>query len=250
MSVYDDNVHSVDPRELDLLVDGELSEAPRRALLRRLDQTPGGWRQCALAFLEAQSWRAGLGSLGGELTRDEDAPARIARRRPPSPARRWTTVLAVAAGLLIALGIGLLAGDMLRESRRGGAGGGNIASTDGGSAFAPEGPDDRKATPGRTEVPSDARPGPWRTVRVTVPGRQGESSQTLEVPCLESEQFDGAWLRDQPLRVPPELVRALRDPHVRVRQYRQLVPLRTPDGHQVVLPLERYRVQYVDNPAY
>ena len=39
---------------LELLADGELDEESRRDLLERLDRTADGWRQCALAFLQAQ----------------------------------------------------------------------------------------------------------------------------------------------------------------------------------------------------
>lgn len=42
---------------VDLLVDGELPDAERRALLERLDATNGGWKLCAIAFLEAQTFR-------------------------------------------------------------------------------------------------------------------------------------------------------------------------------------------------
>ena len=35
----------------DRLVDGEISAAERRELLESLDSRPGGWRQCALAFM-------------------------------------------------------------------------------------------------------------------------------------------------------------------------------------------------------
>ena len=55
-----------DARVLDRLVDGELSQAERRALLAALDDEPGGWRRCALAFLEAQSWRWQLAKLSTE----------------------------------------------------------------------------------------------------------------------------------------------------------------------------------------
>jgi hypothetical protein len=46
-----------DDRLIDRLVDGELPDAERRQLLLRLEAEPDGWRRCALAFLEAQSWR-------------------------------------------------------------------------------------------------------------------------------------------------------------------------------------------------
>ena len=49
----------LDDSRFDRLVDGELSEEERRELLAGLDAEPGGWRRCALAFLESQCWKAG-----------------------------------------------------------------------------------------------------------------------------------------------------------------------------------------------
>ena len=45
---------------LDLLVDGELSEDRRTELLTQLDQSADGWKHCALRFLETQSWQSAL----------------------------------------------------------------------------------------------------------------------------------------------------------------------------------------------
>jgi hypothetical protein len=45
---------------VELLVDDELDAVERRALLERLDQTDGGWKYCATAFLEAQTFRKAL----------------------------------------------------------------------------------------------------------------------------------------------------------------------------------------------
>ena len=53
-------------RVLDRLVDGELGADERRALLASLDDEPGAWRRCALACLEAQSWRWQLSRLAAE----------------------------------------------------------------------------------------------------------------------------------------------------------------------------------------
>ena len=59
-----------DPR-FDLLVDDELSEADRRELLSGLDETPGGWRACALAFLQAQSWKKEFAAIVREPAKPE-----------------------------------------------------------------------------------------------------------------------------------------------------------------------------------
>lgn len=42
---------------VELLVDDELDAVERRALLERLDAVEGGWKYCATAFLEAQTFR-------------------------------------------------------------------------------------------------------------------------------------------------------------------------------------------------
>ncbi len=42
---------------VELLVDDELDAVERRALLERLDAIDGGWKYCATAFLEAQTFR-------------------------------------------------------------------------------------------------------------------------------------------------------------------------------------------------
>jgi hypothetical protein len=92
-------------RWIDRLVDGELSGDERRALLARIAAEPGGWRRCALAFLEAQAWR--------------EAFVPVAMNAGPVPAATLTspkvhrlavarTAVAVAASLLMAFGLGWL----------------------------------------------------------------------------------------------------------------------------------------------
>jgi hypothetical protein len=100
----DGDVDRDDDRLIDRLVDGELPEPGRRALLARLDAAPDGWRRCALAFLEAQCWREALGPVAAPA----GAVARAAGRAvgpPPAPARlRW--LAATAAGMLAAFALG------------------------------------------------------------------------------------------------------------------------------------------------
>jgi anti-sigma factor RsiW len=105
-----------DERLIDRLVDGELPELERRELLRRLDSEPNGWRRCALAFLEAQNWRAALAPL--------DAPAAAQPAPlPPEPRRRprsWRSVrrltgLAAALAMAFALGWTLRGGPYVSD---------------------------------------------------------------------------------------------------------------------------------------
>src|SRR4051794_41175929 len=93
-----DNQHLIDR-----LVDGELDPAGRRALLVHFETEPGGWRRCALAFLEAQSWREALAPLaGGSASRSSAVPGTTPLVPRTSDARRWRPRAAVAAGWLSA----------------------------------------------------------------------------------------------------------------------------------------------------
>ena len=80
-SSADDTMPANDDLRFDLLVDGELSDIERRQLLAGLDDEPGGWRRCALAFLEDQAWRQSmqdvqrLGVTSG-ADQHQSAPAR------------------------------------------------------------------------------------------------------------------------------------------------------------------------------
>src|SRR4051794_19060678 len=92
--------------ELERLVDGELSPPEYRSLLASLDDEPGGWRQCALAFLEAQALASELAGIRGSLDLSHDRPVR-SRSRHIERRDLWT-FFAVAASFLVALGIGIL----------------------------------------------------------------------------------------------------------------------------------------------
>ena len=99
MSPIDENLPTLDDERFDLLVDGELPEPQRRRLLSELDHVPGGWRRCALAFLEAQSWKQGMQAVRGEST-VQALPARPIRRTG-FPGGLFGTLVAMAASFLI-----------------------------------------------------------------------------------------------------------------------------------------------------
>lgn len=96
---------STDDRLIDRLVDGDLPDDERRALLLRLEAEPDGWRRCALAFLEAQAWRHSLGSLAREVSGTK--PTGEILSLPETPRRLLAPRLAAwAAGLLAAFALG------------------------------------------------------------------------------------------------------------------------------------------------
>src|SRR3972149_3765527 len=113
-----ENLPTLDDRRFDLLVDGELPESERRNLLSTLDDLPGGWRRCALAFLEAQTWNEEMRSIRQESV----SPAQPARAAAQRACRGgpFRTLLPMAARFLIALGLGMVLHDLWRPG--GGAG--------------------------------------------------------------------------------------------------------------------------------
>ncbi len=89
----------------DRLVDGELSAIERERLLTSLDDRADGWRRCALAFLEAQSWRRQMKKLVAAPFQKRVQPSQV------TLAGGWlghkgVSWLALAAGLMLAFTVG------------------------------------------------------------------------------------------------------------------------------------------------
>jgi hypothetical protein len=250
---------------LDLLVDGELTDAARGELLLWCEQDPQGWRRCALAFLEGQSWSEGAKNLAAHpvqadvgaasraadgIRRDEDvagearlipasklAPTIEGPTRTSGGAWRWRTALgplAMAASFLLAFGLGLWT--------RGGWPAGDPTQP---------GPDRALGNRVATQEPADVPVprGPLGQVRLVVGGPNG-SADEIELPVVEGEAFDPAYLRSRPTAVPLEVERALERMGHRVQQRRELVPLRLEDGRRLIVPVDRVEVYPVGNRDY
>jgi hypothetical protein len=94
----------LDDHWIDRLVDGALSDADRRKVLARLDVEPDGWRHCALAFLEAQSWREALVPM---VNREPKAPlVPVQTGIWFGMPKRLRSLPAIAAALLAAFALG------------------------------------------------------------------------------------------------------------------------------------------------
>jgi hypothetical protein len=98
---------AISQHALDRLVDGELDADERRALLTGLTAEPDGWQRCALAFLEAQSWRKACRQIA--VQPDETPPA-AQRIVSPRQIRRPPLALAAAAVLALVFAGGLAVG--------------------------------------------------------------------------------------------------------------------------------------------
>lgn len=214
-------------RLLDLLVDGELSESQRCELLAWCEREPDGWRRCALAFLDAQSWSSVL----GQMARGDSAPIESMLSDDPllsAPAAGAPVVdlpkatlspswlgpaLALAASVLVAFALGLWA--------RGGMFG---------------------------DGPTIAAKGARDKVRLVADGPPG-TGDNIQMPVAEGQPVNDDWLGGQPA-MPRDIQQALERLGHRVRQQRQLVPIPLEDGRRVMVPVDQIDVQPVPDRDY
>lgn len=224
----------------DLLVDGELSDAERRELLAGLDDEPGGWRRCALAFLEAQSWQEDLGAI-----------VRPPAAKPPiAAAPRWSrgpgvlgTLVAMAASFLVAL-VTISVYQGMREPL-----GGPVAEVPGQSAAVPS-PSALAEQPVEPETAEQPQPvDPQEEVYMVTLDPPGDESAPIRLPAIPRERIDDPMLTNVPVILPRDVLEALRRTGHEVRQRRELIPLPLEDGRKLVVPVDEVDVHYVGRPA-
>jgi anti-sigma factor RsiW len=227
---------------LDRLVDGELSDTERRELLVSLDDRPEGWRKCALAFLEAQSWRRELGRLATEpavapklgLAAAEDAPL---------ASRRAVQFLTLAAGVFVAFTLGLAFGDLPHPHQR--------------AAPSPSNPP-LAATP---RVPSTGPGTPSGRVVPMQPGVSGDAltlwardeagqMRPLRVPLVDASTMDRRLGTAFPARLTPAQQKQFEERGYRVESKRRYAPLVIDGGRPIVVPVEDTKIVPVGNPVY
>jgi len=241
-----------DDRRFDLLVDGELNPAERRRLLANLDDEPGGWRRCALAFLEAQAWREDFGVIRTEADSAVPSVSAASPRKRSRLLSTTRTLMAMAASFLAALAMGWYA---FGPERAGSVPGG-----------APVEVAEKGAVPDRQSVdaapqPADQRPEtapenmnaterPWRWVTLTPDEGIPDGTEPIRLPAVETDRVDEAWLRSLPEGVPAQVLDALREAGHRVRHERRLVPFRLGDGRNLLVPVDEVDVHYVGNELY
>jgi hypothetical protein len=232
----------IDESVFDRMVDGELDARAQAELLSRLDERPGAWRRLALAFVEAQT-------LGGELRsiRDESmltpAPATSRGSAPPDAVfvkheAPWSKLFALAATMLVAVGIGFGVGRVWNRPAR-------TPATD-----------TTHVTERVTQPIGDSRGVTTSLVDNAPLTPQGmmtvhtADGSPVELPVYEASQGAQRMLAADETSVPPELIRALRRRGHEVKQQRRLWPVDLGDGRQIIVPVDQVDVQYVGNRAY
>ncbi|NUQ61719.1 MAG: hypothetical protein HUU20_04475 [Pirellulales bacterium] len=247
MNPSEEHLPPLDDGILDLLVDGELSEADRRDLLASLDRRPDGWRRCALAFLEAQCWKREFGEVCREAETQglpralparepppsprEGAQQRDTRRRRPFDLGRLGPAVAVAATFLIALGIGV----QIRRPSSSDAEAGREAAGIGRLGVGPQ--------QAGVVQPTRARD-PFQVV--TLAG-SGGPDQNVRLPAREGARWDEGRQGEPLDATARDVFDALRRAGREVRHSRQYIPMPLEDGRQLIVPVDQVDVQ---SPTY
>jgi hypothetical protein len=227
-----------DDIQFDRLVDGELSSTERRALLESLDQRPGGWRRCALAFLEAQSWGQEFRQLAGPSERAlhsvEVVPsAQIARNPNGRRVAMWAGArwLALAASLLLAFTLGTMRRDRAVPIAVG------PPQTNGQIATLTQPP----AGAGRQSKVDDA-------LTFWVRDDKGQA-RPLRVPLVDARTLDDQLgMQFQP-GIPADVRDRLQNGGFNVQSQRRYAPLWLENGRPMILPVEDTRIVPVSNKA-
>jgi hypothetical protein len=228
--------HTHDDILFDRLVDGELSPAERRRLLASLDDRPGGWRRCALAFLEAQCWSEGFGQLlrEPEAIPHADEKSHAARATlPREDGRRSTLWLSIAAGLLMAFTLGLL--------WRSGAPIAVNDPTQRGANIAQVIPPPTSSSPDATSA-ADA-------LTLWVRDDTG-NARPLRVPLVDAGTLDRQLGLQFQTGLPSDVRSRLQDRGFDVQSKRRYAPLWLENGRPMIVPVEDTRIVPVSQSVY
>jgi hypothetical protein len=236
-------------RVLDRLVDGELPENDRKALLSALDDEPSAWRRCALAFLEAQSLCGHLREMchksstkpavSETSTPISEAPAKPAPAKPTParaavapPSRFFEICLGTAATLLVAFGLGLWIRGVWNPQNRSSMGDEFV-----GSSLGP-----------RTTFAGSSTP--WHTVNLNMNDPETSEPDNIRLPVVEASNVSPEWLHGQRSAMPEHVRESLERSGHRVSQQQRLWPIQLDDGRRLLVPVEQVDVAPESGPAY
>lgn len=253
---------------LDRLVDGELSNPERTALLRALDQSPDGWRRCAIAFLESQELRTALRDTprrpvddrAGETPRPAALPAKSPRRSTAA----WLLALSLAVALSAWTGwhLGQSAGSanaLASAAASGEDSTGNALAPPGHVSPPPEPTGGQRVAQGDStptvddDAPAAARPAaaphadqpnPQIAGVMQVDLTQGDQVERRTLPVLEGPGIDLAYAAAQPSPVSPADVRRLERLGQKVVVQRNLLTFPLQNGRAVVVPVDDVQVRF------
>jgi hypothetical protein len=239
---------NADDTRFDRLVDDEMSEEERRQLLGQLDDEPGGWRRCALAFLESQCWKQAFGRMADD--RDEVRKPMATISPPQSPwMGRLRLVSAMAASFLVALWLGSVAHQAWQGHPGDPGTMGSIATKleVPHAVPSPQPPDSRLAVVSQRRQSAS---NPWQLVTVSAPSEGSRPRPLMRVPAIERNNVDEQWLRSMPSAIPDNVLQALARTGHQVQQRREMLPVPLNDGRHLVVPVDQVDVHYTGNGEF
>lgn len=218
---------------LDRLVDGELSAAERRTLLKTLDSDLDGWRRCAMAFLEAQAWRADFRNVlrtpvsSKTPSVSPTAPEAFGIRQRTTP--RFVGWAAMAASLLVAFWLG---GMRRGEKPSGGASEQHIASAN------------ESSQPESIDSADDPN-----ALTLWVRDESG-NRRSLRVPLMEANDLDRELGVEFRPGMPVGVRQRLRNDGYHVQSRQRYAPIWLENGQRMVLPVEDTKIVPVSQNVY
>lgn len=253
--------------EWEQVMDGELDEASRQALFKRIDQHPGGWKMCAMSLLWELSLRREMRTIL-EASRQQAVadgtywlPARRVHRelpcisvgeRLPYPGRafrRWIGTAAVAASLVLAFSLGWLVSARLDRLGDSVAALSPQEDSRAGQELGQPGLhtelDRHKGASAQRREP-DAAPSPWRSVTVSLPRGNTSRLELTEVPVREvlvlDQAFDPAQSAEETARM-QQLIDAIGNQGGMVGMQRRLVTVELDPDTYAVIPIEQWDIE-------
>jgi len=245
-------------RQLDRLVDGELTAENYREFLASLEDRVDGWRDCALAFLESQAFEKSFADVSAS------PPAKsVASLQKPDPhnssstAHSWIGVLAVVASLFLGLGLGALTVGAFKYDWL------NLEAKQ-PPTITPmitkgDDPIDKSTTDkvNRNAIAENgAAQSPAQSIHQTAyhsgaPQLRGDlrmqvGGEELLLPVYDAEGYDPQWLENPPSDVPDAYLQQLRDRGHQVEHRRVLATIPLENGDFVVAPVEQVQVTPVN----
>ena len=224
-----DEFHRDEQRLLDRLVDGELGQEERRELLASLDDEPGAWRRCALAFLEAQTWCWQLSQLAGEPILAQASSGPVAVGTSPSTGRTtsfWGKYLAIAAGLIVAFGLG---------TRFQAPGTLPPGASSAAVAQAAEDDSDPDVFESADDFDSDAPE--------TLTLAAGDEADPFELQVVNASEDDQDFMADQVSAIPADFLLELKQAGLEVTSEKRLWPIDLSDGRRLIVPVEQIEIR-------
>ena len=237
---FDDN------RQLDRLVDGELSGDEYREFLATLDKEPDGWRRCAMAFLEDQAWGQEFGELRGEAlsSRQEVSSKNVGHSVSNWSARQLVALtLAMAASFAVAFASGVWWH------------GGDSSNPDAAAPMVVQQHSDSREIALDEERPrlakDESTPGSVPTEYLTfVVDRGNGQTERFELPVYNANDSVARQLLQNMPSMPADVERAIRDAGYRVKSQRHWAPVTLRDGRRAFFPVDQIDITPVSGDVY